>query len=172
MAPRAHTRVRPYVGALAAFAVAVAATPAAANPVLLYGKRHEPVVFDAEVAMLVAIGIAIEWAIFRALLRAHVRSEARLAALVALANLVSYPITLGVADLLVSSDATQRLLGAESAAVGVEFLVYVVVALGFERTTPLRPGASGLRILGATLAGNAATAMLGLAYMGIRVGGN
>jgi hypothetical protein len=151
----------------------VASIPAVAhaNPVLFRRPEGDGVVFDAEVMVLVAVSVLVEALVLAWVLRDHVARARRFAATVAGAHVLSYPMTLGAADLMVSRFGQSRAVAAEAVAVGVEFVVYLIAFDRARATTPLAPGWSRVRLLGGTIAANALTWMLGLVYLGVRVGG-
>jgi len=128
------------------------------------------VLLNREATLMAVVGIAVEWAIVRAFLRKSVRGERGLAVLVALANVISYPLALAMAHGLVFRRPKQAFLSAEAAAVVVEFLLYVVVLHAFPNKSPLSPDTSRPRIFAATVTANVATAMLAVAYSGVRAG--
>lgn len=157
------------VRTLAALAVLAAAGAASANPILLRGQL--PALDETEGLLLVIIAVLVEWTILASMLRSHLRRPWRLVGIVVLAHVLSLPATAYTAVVVLQRGISGNVVAAEVVAVGIEFLVYAVALLGGSERGTMRPGLSGLRLLGVTCLANLASWLLGLVYLGARVPG-
>ena len=162
-------RHRTPVRTLAALALLASAGAASANPILVSRHVHPPLPMR-EVGILRAVSVALEWTVLIAAVRTWLRHPLGLACIVVAAHALSIPMTIAAANHLAWHDPA-RSLAIEVFVVGIESFVYFVALNADSDWSPVKPGLSGLRILGATCAANLATWLLGFAYLGARVPG-